>query len=324
MKKLAIAAAVLCGTSTSVWAADLQYSVPFNATNEFSQIGVEWAEAVSEATNGEVNFEPVLNGALVSIPETLDAVTDGVVPSAMAIASVLAGVVPAFGYLEISLSVPLENPTSEEAMAAVFPQMETLLEPHGAKALWVMPGFGGGLACKSGFIKTADEWSGLKIRIAGRWQAKQIEVLGGSPVSLPASDIYTALQNGTIDCALLGSTIYLAASLHEVAPYFSDYNLTGNALITIVGNDVWEGLSEEQREKVETISRDTTVNGTRRLREIVEDAAASVDDTAEYYKVPAEVVAEIAERWDPLYREAMSMVTDDAGKELVNTLYSYQ
>lgn len=324
MRKCASIAVFLSCISSAAWAADMPYALPFNSSNEFSQIGIEWAEAVSNATGGEVNFEPVLNSALVTIPETLDAVTNGVVPAAMGVASAMAGVVPAFGYLEISMSVPLENPSSEDAMAEIFPQIDALLEPQGVKALWIMPGFGGGLACKNGFVKTADEWSGLKIRIAGRWQAKQIEVLGASPVSLPASDVYTALQNGTIDCALLGSTIYLAASLHEVAPYFTDYRLTGNALVTIIGMDVWDGLTEEQQKKVEGVSAETTVNGTRKLREIIEEAAASIDEKADYYAVSDEELAKVVERWDPLYREAISTVTDEAGKKLVNTLYSFK
>lgn len=324
MKNFASIAALLCCTGTPLLAADMPYSLPFNATNEFSVIGIQWAEAVSEATGGEIQYEPVLNGALVSIPETLDAVASGVVPAAMGVASAMAGAVPAFGYLEMNLSVPLENPPTEEAMATIYPQVEALLEPHDVKALWIMPAFGGGLACRTGFLKKVDDWSGIKVRTAGRWQAKQVEAAGAIPVSLPAADIYTALQNGSIDCSMITSTIYLASSLYEVAPYFTDYRFTGNALITIIGRDVWDGLSDEHKEKLERVSRDMTVSGTKALRELVENAAAQIDEKADYYRVPAEDVAKLVERWDPVYREAVSVVTDEAGKELVNTLYSYK
>ncbi len=218
MKKHALACLLLCGAATHTWAAELPYSLPFNAANEFSQVGVDWSKAVADATGGEIVFEPVFNSALVAIPETLDAVSGGVVPSAMAVVSAMSGTIPAFGYIEMGGSMPLDNPPAEEAMETIFPDVERLLAAHDVKALWIMPAFGGGLACRTGFVESVDDWAGKKIRAAGRWQAKQVEALGGSPISLPAADIYTALQNGTIDCALIVPTIYLASSLYEAAP----------------------------------------------------------------------------------------------------------
>ena len=100
--KTGVLIASIIGTQA---AADMQYSLPFNETNEFSKIAIEWANAVSAATNGEVTFEPVANSALVTIPETLDAIQGSVVPAAMGVASAMAGTIPAFGYLELNLSV---------------------------------------------------------------------------------------------------------------------------------------------------------------------------------------------------------------------------
>lgn len=323
MKKLALGALVACLAGSQAFAADMQYSLPFNGTNEFSKIGIEWTEAISEATGGEISFEPVLNSALVTIPETLDAVASGVVPAAMGVASAMAGAIPAFGYLELNLSVPVNNPPTEEAMPVIFPDVEKLLAPQGVKALWIMPAFGGGLACRSEILESVDEWAGKKVRTAGRWQAKQMEAAGASPVSLPAADIYTALQNGTIDCALISASIYLSSSLFEVAPYFSDYGFAGNALITIIGADVWEDLSDEQKQAVKKISDEMTVKGTRTLREVSAQESEQVKEKAEYHKVSDAEMANLLERWDPVYREAMGEVSDEVGTHLVETLYSY-
>ncbi|SDN83953.1 TRAP-type C4-dicarboxylate transport system, substrate-binding protein [Lutimaribacter pacificus] len=322
MNRLNATALVACLVGSPA-VADMQYSLPFNGTNEFSKIGIEWAEAVSEATGGEVSFEPVLNSALVSIPETLDAVTGSVVPAAMGVASAMAGTIPAFGYLELNLSVPIDNPPTEEAMAQIFPDVDKLLEPHGVKALWIMPAFGGGLACRDEFLETVDEWSGKKFRTAGRWQAKQMEAAGASPVALPAADIYTALQNGTIDCAVISASIYLASSLYEVAPYFSDYSFAGNSLITMVGADIWDDLSDEQKQIVQDLSDEMTVKGTRTLREISAQEMEQVKQQANYHKASDAEMAVLLDRWDPVYQEAMAGVSDEVGKHLVETLYSF-
>ena len=91
MKNYAVNSLVAACLASGAAAEDYPYSLPFNAGNDFSQIGVEWAEAVAGATGGEVDFTPDFNAALVSIPEALDAVGSGVVPSAMAVVSAMSG-----------------------------------------------------------------------------------------------------------------------------------------------------------------------------------------------------------------------------------------
>ncbi|AJE48454.1 TRAP transporter substrate-binding protein [Celeribacter indicus] len=324
MNKLTASALVACLFGSQAVAADMKYSLPFNGGSEISAIGIEWAEAVAEATGGEVTFEPVLNGALVAIPETLDAVADSVVPAAMGVASSMAGTIPAFGYLELNLSVPINDPPAEEAMLTIMPAIEKLLAQYDVKALWAMPAFGGGMACTSEILDTVDGWQGKKVRTAGRWQAKQAEAAGASPVALPAADIYTALQNKTIDCAVISSSIYLSSSLYEVAPYFSDYGFAGNSLVTIVGMDVWEDLSDEQKQLVQEISDEMTVKGTTILREVSAKEADQIAELATYHKVGDDELATLLDRWDPVFREAMAEVPerDEVGTELVETLYS--
>ncbi|MZR13710.1 hypothetical protein GQE99_11855 [Maritimibacter sp. DP07] len=121
MKFLKAGVATTCLISSQAVAADLPYSLPFNDESQFTKIGKEWAAEVAEATDGALTLEPVTNAALVSIPETLDALESGVVPAAMGVASSMAGMIPAFGYLELNLSVPIDNPPTEEAIGAVFP-----------------------------------------------------------------------------------------------------------------------------------------------------------------------------------------------------------
>ncbi|SDO76977.1 TRAP-type C4-dicarboxylate transport system, substrate-binding protein [Lutimaribacter pacificus] len=324
MKRYTLSSLLAMCLATSAIGEEFPYSLPFNAANEFSQIGVEWSEAVSEATDGEIHFQPDFNAALVSIPEALDAVGSGVVPAAQAVVSAMAGVIPAFAAIEMGDGVPTDNPPTEDAMAEIFPQIEALLAQHDVKALWMIPAFGGGIACRDGFLETVDDWNGKKIRAAGRWQAKQVEAAGGTPIALPASDIYTALQNGTVDCALTVPTIFLASSMYEVAPYFSGYDFTGNGLITIVGNDVWEGLTDEQRETVGQISKEMTSKGTKRLREINAAAIAQIDEKAQRYMMTPEARNGLARAWDPVFEELLGTVTDETGKSLVSKLYSYR
>ena len=320
MLKFCTASVLACAVALPAGAVELQYSLPFNDANEFTRIGVDWTERVAAATDGEVVFKPMSNSALVSVPESLDAVSDGVVPSVQAVASAMASVIPAFSYLEMSMSVPVDH--AEEVMGKIYPDVEKLLEPFDVKVLWMMPAFGGGVACKEDYIKDPADLSGLKVRVAGRWQAKQSQAMGALPVSLPGSDIYTAWQNGTIDCTQTATSIYVSSSLYEVAPYYYDYSWAGQALITIVGNDAWNRLTDEQKQAVEKVSQEMTGEGTKRLYEKNQEEIAAIKEQANYTEVDSQV---LLERWDPIFKEAMAEVPEDdqTGRHFVETLYSY-
>lgn len=46
----------------------------------------------------------------------------------------------------------------------------------------------------------------MKFRTAGAAQVAWVESIGGIPVCVPFSDVYTGMQRGSIDCALVDLT----------------------------------------------------------------------------------------------------------------------
>jgi TRAP-type C4-dicarboxylate transport system substrate-binding protein len=101
-------------------------------------------------------------------------------------------------------------------------------------------------------IESAD-LSGLKIRVSGA-TAPVVEALGGTPVSIPYADTYTALERGVVDGFGATYTGVVEPGLHEVISYVLQepfYSL--NAPI-LVNNDVWEGLSQEVKDELERIA----------------------------------------------------------------------
>ncbi len=100
-------------------------------------------------------------------------------------------------------------------------------------------------------IESAD-FSGMKIRVSTSTKAI-VEALGGTPVSIPYSDVYTAMERGVADG--FGSTyVGIAASgFDEVIDYVLQepfYSL--NAPILVNGT-VWDGLSDDLKAEFERI-----------------------------------------------------------------------
>lgn len=96
----------------------------------------EWAEGISEKTSGSVDIQATFNGALVSIPDTMNAVVDGVIDIGVLGISYVSGLEPAFGYTGLLGGMPTENPLTEDALIQIWPQVRATLAPYGVTAFW--------------------------------------------------------------------------------------------------------------------------------------------------------------------------------------------
>jgi TRAP-type C4-dicarboxylate transport system substrate-binding protein len=65
-------------------------------------------------------------------------------------------------------------------------------------------------------ISSLDELKGKKIRVAGEAQKDMAEVLGLSPQSIPANDMYVSLQRGTLDALFTSWAAFVPYKLYEV------------------------------------------------------------------------------------------------------------
>lgn len=109
-------------------------------------------------------------------------------------------------------------------------------------------------------VRTLADLQGLKIRTAGAWleMAKQ---LGAAPVTTPGGEIYTALERGTIDATEWG-TLWenISPGFYKVAKYLiipGIHQPTAPFELQI-NNDVWNSLSDADKQLIETAARLTT------------------------------------------------------------------
>jgi len=93
-------------------------------------------------------------------------------------------------------------------------------------------------------ISTIADLRGLKMRIPGIG-GEVLRRAGGLPVSLPQSEIYTALQTGSIDATeWVGPYNDLAAGLHDAAQYYyyPGWHEPGTTLECMINLEAWNSL----------------------------------------------------------------------------------
>jgi TRAP-type mannitol/chloroaromatic compound transport system substrate-binding protein len=127
-------------------------------------------------------------------------------------------------------------------------------------------------------IDSIEDLKGLKMRIPGVG-GEALRLAGGTPVTLPGSEIFTALQTGSIDATeWVGPYNDVAMGLNQAAHYYyyPGWQEPGPTLECIINREAWESLPED-------------------LQNIVEVAcqAANLDMTSEYMALNADSLRQL-------------------------------
>ncbi|TNF83730.1 MAG: TRAP transporter substrate-binding protein [Gammaproteobacteria bacterium] len=106
-------------------------------------------------------------------------------------------------------------------------------------------------------INTLEDLQGLKMRIPGLG-GEVLERVGGLPVAMPGSEVFTSLQTGVIDATeWVGPYNDLTFGLHTVADYYyyPGWHEPGATIETIVNAEAWASLPRDLQVILETALR---------------------------------------------------------------------
>lgn len=116
-------------------------------------------------------------------------------------------------------------------------------------------------------VKTPADMEGVKLRMPNTesWQFMG-EALGASPTPLSFSEIYLALQTGTIDGQDNPINACLERSFYEVSKYIIETGHYVNPIIPMINEDTWQSLTPELQQKVAEAWKNATEWGTNEVR----------------------------------------------------------
>jgi TRAP-type mannitol/chloroaromatic compound transport system substrate-binding protein len=113
-------------------------------------------------------------------------------------------------------------------------------------------------------IDSMADLRGLKMRIPGIG-GEALKLAGGTPVNLPGSEIFTALQTGSIDATeWVGPYNDVAIGLHQAARYYyyPGWQEPGPTLECIVNQAAWDSLPEDLQAIVRVACQAATLDMT--------------------------------------------------------------
>jgi len=201
-------------------------------------------------------FEP---GTLVPTDQIFDAVASGAINAAFASPASLTGKSSAIGLFS---AIPF-GPTAGEYLAWIEfgggkELMKILYRRHNIRAIacgLLAPEASGWFRKE---IRIIDDLKGLRMRITGLG-ARVMEKMGVTTVALAGSDIFMALEAGTLDAAEFSMpAIDRALGLDRLAKhyYLPGWHQPATLFPLIVNLDQWEKLDAVQKARIDTVCGD--------------------------------------------------------------------
>jgi TRAP-type mannitol/chloroaromatic compound transport system substrate-binding protein len=206
------------------------------------------ADRVTRASGGRLEIKLYAAGELVPAFEVFDAVSRGAVEMGHGASYYHKGKVDAAQFFTaIPFGLNAQEMNSWLYYGDGLKLWRELYEPFN---LVPFPAGNSGVQMGGWFnkeINSVDDLKGLKMRIPGLG-GEVLRRAGGTPVTLPGSEIFTALQTGTIDASeWVGPYNDLAFGLQKAARYYyyPGWQEVGPTLELIVNRDAWMSLPDD-------------------------------------------------------------------------------
>uniref|UniRef100_A0A7C4ASR1 DctP family TRAP transporter solute-binding subunit n=1 Tax=Desulfomonile tiedjei TaxID=2358 RepID=A0A7C4ASR1_9BACT len=284
-----------------------------------------FAEYVKTKTNGAIDIKTFPFGQLGGEVSLAEQVQSGTLEIATISTAVLQNFVPQLAVMDLPFAYPdrktayavLDDPEVQKKIFGLLP----------AKGIvgvgWTENEFRD-ITNSKREIRKPEDLKGLKIRVMNSpIYIDTFKELGASPTDLPFPEIYSALQNGTIDAQenpLLTSILIKATEINKFVT-LSRHMLT--ECIIIVNQDVWNKLTDEQKKifyeagaKCIQVNREVDVELMKKLPK----SGLSVE---EYCKQNDVKVVELTDAERQAFKEAVKGVWEKYQKVIGQELFDF-
>ena len=146
-------------------------------------------------------------------------------------------------------------------------------------------------------IESIDDLKGLKVRVPNNplhislWNA-----FGASATPLAWGEVFSALQNGTIEAQENPYANIISANLPEVQHYLIKTEHVYSWIYILLGEDFWNSLTEEQQTIINTAADEMQTFQWQYLKDEVANQEAQLQEVMEFIEVDKAPYIEIAKQ----------------------------
>jgi TRAP-type transport system periplasmic protein len=283
-------------------------------------VGMEkFAELVGQKSGGKIKVQLFPGSQLGGDVEVLASVQGGTIDLTSMNSGILQNQVKEFAVVDF----PFLFNNGKEADAVLDGAVgKTLADKLPAKGLvslayWEL-GFRNVTNSKRPITK-ADDIVGLKLRVLqSPIYVDTFKALGANPVPMAFAEVYSGLEQKTIDGQENPVTVILANRLNEVQKYMTLTRHIFNPQSVLMSKKTWDRLSKDEQAIITAAAKEATTYQRQFTREASDKALVELKKTMEVSELPPAELAKIRDKVKPV----VDKYTADVGADLVKQLYA--
>jgi TRAP-type mannitol/chloroaromatic compound transport system substrate-binding protein len=241
----------------------------------------DWCASIKEKTNGEMEFIPFGAKDVVGDFQLFDAVKNGVLQAMNPFTLYWAGRIPAAVFLS-SYPLGLRNPHEWDVFFYGLGGLQMARDLFAKQGMYYVGPIhhGPNIIHSKVPIRSIDDFKGRKMRLPGGMVAEVFQKIGAKTTLLPGSEIFPALEKGTIDVAdYVGPAINHALGFSQVTDYismgppgFMSVYQPVDLMDLTVGMDTWNALAPRLQSFVESEVKSYSIGHHASIQKADQDA----------------------------------------------------
>ncbi|OZM81014.1 TRAP transporter substrate-binding protein [Pseudonocardia sp. MH-G8] len=268
-------------------------------------------DTVGAASGGRLNCDMFDSGTLLGAEQLLPGLLLGVADVMFQTSSYVSSSYPILGAMELPFGAEdfAKQRRALDPAGPLFTLVNEQLAPQGVRLL-------GGMPCTFEYLWTIDrpilepaDARGMRIRVAGEIEGETVKALGGAPVFMGSSEVFEALERGTIDGLMSYVGTVVSRDLQEIIRYATRAHFGAYTVDAYCRTDWYEQQPPELRAALDEAGRALYRDGTEvmaRVHEndylpaVVEGGVELVEPNGPELEAFRAAVAPVYGRWEHL------------------------
>ncbi|MBT2689148.1 TRAP transporter substrate-binding protein [Bacillus sp. ISL-47] len=292
----------------------LKVSIGVNDKHPEYEASLKFKELV-EAESDDLTVEVYHSGQIADDRSAIEMLQFGTLDITIPSTSPLVNFIPEFGVFDLPFTVPNEEVADKVLDGAFGDKMLEMVDQQGLVGLaWWENGFRN-LTNDVKPVAKMEDVKGLKIRtMENEIHLDAWKALGANPTPMAFTELFTALQQGTIDGQENPYPTILLSKYPEVQKHVSNTNHVYTPFIFLFSKKIWEELSAEQQEVVSKAAVEAGKFNRERTREVADESLETLKTEMTFTEVPEEEFAKFQEAVKPVIEK----YKDKIGAEIVD------
>ncbi|OLT45322.1 hypothetical protein BJF85_02635 [Saccharomonospora sp. CUA-673] len=277
--------------------------------------GIEmFMETATNRSAGELSFEMFDSGTLLSAEQLLPGLQMDVTDVTFQTSSYVTSTYPIFGAMQL----PFHTNDFEKSRRAVdvdgplFALTNEWLAGQNVRILGGMPTDFEYVWTLGAPVRRPEDLAGMRIRVAGEIEGATVKALGGAPVFMGSSEVYEALERGTIDGMISYPGTIVSRDLQQIVRYGTAAKFGQYTVDAYCRKDWYDGLPAVARQALDSAGRRIYTDGTAAMVEVHErDYLPAITDAGvELVELSERELADFRRAVEPVYGHWRSMLGD--------------